>query len=161
MLPATHRCARIALALVVSASCSAWTACTVTESLNRSRFAQAVPPLLLLPTSARLRSVRHTGTYPPMSFVPLLDVPRGQAGAVLLTSLSVGSATENFLEGCMRARIDNANTTTLLSSGTEDYFQSAFYFNAGTYQFSEAGLTHLNNSGVEGDPTRWTLSACG
>ena len=34
------------------------------------------------------------------------------------------------------------------SSGTEDYFQSAFYFDGGRFQFPEAGLTHLNYSQV-------------
>jgi hypothetical protein len=30
----------------------------------------------------------------------------------------------------------------LMSSGTEDYFQSAYYFDADMFHFEEAGLTH-------------------
>ena len=55
--------------------------------------------------------------------------------------------------------MDRSESVSLLSSGTEDYFSSAFYFNAGTFQFAEAGLTHLNDSARASDPRRWQLSA--
>jgi hypothetical protein len=38
-------------------------------------------------------------------------MPPGTAGAVLMTSLSVASGTENFLEGCVRAYVALATTT--------------------------------------------------
>ena len=112
---------------------------------------------LTLPTNSRLRSWRHFGTFPAMAFVPLIDVPRGHAGAVLLTSLAVASGTENFLEGCVRANMEGSATVSLLSSGTEDYFSAHSVRRA--YQFAEAGLTHLNDSARAGDPGRWQLSA--
>jgi len=48
------------------------------------------------------------------------------------------------LEACFRAYIDGASTPQFLSSGTEDFFLSAFYFNGGKYATSESGLTHFN-----------------
>lgn len=75
-----------------------------------------------LPVKARLLSVRHTGVYPAMSFVPLLEFPTGTAGAVLLTSLSVASGTENFLEGCVRAQVGllDALSLAIASNVQED-----------------------------------------
>jgi len=75
----------------------------------------------------------------------------GKGGLLLLTTLSVASGNLNFLEGCVRCFIDGG-PQMLLSSGTEDYFDSAFYFNAGGYQLPNAGLTHL----ITGPPTQVT-----
>ena len=35
---------------------------------------------------------------------------------------------------------------TLLSTGTEDYFDSAWYFNAGEFHLPVSGFTHFNQS---------------
>jgi len=66
--------------------------------------------------------------------------------------LIIRSGNFRCLEGCMRAYIGASSSPVLISSGTEDYFQSAFYFNAGEYHFAEGGCTHLNESD-------WTISA--
>ena len=101
-----------------------------------------------LPPAARLRLVTsQTTNLPALGYLPLATFPRGTAGAVYMVSLSVVSSTENFLEGCVRARIDGSPNVTLLSSGTEDYFQSAFYFDGGLFHFPGAGLGHLNVTG--------------
>ncbi|MGC8742982.1 MAG: DUF2961 domain-containing protein [Verrucomicrobiia bacterium] len=50
----------------------------------------------------------------------------------------------SYLEAIMRAYIDGANTSTLLSSGLEDYFLGTYYFNRGRYANSLAGLTHID-----------------
>jgi len=52
----------------------------------------------------------------------------------------------------VRAYIQGSSSPMLISSGTEDYFQSAFYFDAGEFHFPEAGFTHW-------DSTSNTLSA--
>lgn len=36
---------------------------------------------------------------------------------------------------------------TILSTGTEDYFDSAWYFNAGEFHLPVAGFTHLETTG--------------
>ena len=65
----------------------------------------------------------------------------GKKGMLFLTTFSADSASFRYLEACWRLNIDNfnANKTVMLSSGTEDYFLSAFYFNVGTYHGDEAG----------------------
>ena len=50
----------------------------------------------------------------------------------------------SFMEGCMRAYLDGANTPLMLSSGLEDYFLGTYYFNRGRYATEVAGLTHLD-----------------
>ena len=59
--------------------------------------------------------------------------------------MNVQSETANFMEGCMRAHIDGNNKTTFLSSGTEDFFLSAYYFNRGGYHGFHSGLTHKSS----------------
>lgn len=51
-----------------------------------------------------------------------------------------------YLEGCFRSFIDGATQPTWLSSGTEDYFNSADYFNAGLFQSPVSGLTYFNRT---------------
>src|SRR4051812_23735177 len=41
---------------------------------------------------------------------------------------------------------DSSTKGTLLSSGTEDYFDSAWYFNAGNFRFPVSGFTYLNQT---------------
>merc|ERR1711976_882948 len=59
----------------------------------------------------------------------------------------MGSTDLNFLEACFRAYIDGNNNPMFLSSGTEDFFNSAYYFNAGTFHSAMAGLTHKAQDG--------------
>jgi len=48
----------------------------------------------------------------------------------------------------MRAKIDGAANITWLSSGTEDFFLSAYYFDAGVYHTENSGLTYSNGKGA-------------
>ena len=47
----------------------------------------------------------------------------------------------NFLEGCFRVRIDGKTEYGFLSSGTEDMFLGAGYFDRGVYHGDRAGCT--------------------
>ena len=51
----------------------------------------------------------------------------------------------NFLEGCyhMYDPPTQAFPGTLLSTGTEDFFDSGWYFNAGEFRMPVSGFTHL------------------
>ena len=53
-----------------------------------------------------------------------------------------------FLEGCVHAYFDgnNAFPGVVLSTGTEDYFDSAWYFNAGEFHLPVAGFTHSSQN---------------
>eukprot|EP01087_Luapelamoeba_hula_P022529 TRINITY_DN8097_c0_g1_i1.p1 TRINITY_DN8097_c0_g1~~TRINITY_DN8097_c0_g1_i1.p1 ORF type:complete len:334 (+),score=55.44 TRINITY_DN8097_c0_g1_i1:114-1115(+) len=123
------------------------------------RGAEGVLPITVgnveLPPTAKLSvmAIRNV-TYNPLAIIDVASVSN-KGGALLMWTLSVASGTLNFLEGCVRCFIDNG-PKMLLSSGTEDYFDSAFYFNAGTYRMPVSGLTHIKlNPGAFGT----TLSA--
>lgn len=122
---------------------------------------------LLLPPHTRLRLYKNEKVVvKPLDFLPLTFV-RNSAGAVFLVTLVANSSNLLFLEGCMRAYIDGSNKTTWLSSGTEDFFLSAYYFDGGTYHQDNAGLTYLKTEPwstlsaykfFENDPVLFTKS---
>jgi len=65
-------------------------------------------------------------------------------------SLSVESGNENFLEGCYHMYTgDDEFPGTILSTGTEDYFDSAWYFNAGEFHLPVSGFTHFNANATD------------
>ena len=100
----------------------------------------------VLPTSARLIQSRILNvTYQPLEFVNLVDVPAGHSGVLWAHYLTAQSANENFMEGCYHSYTPRSATFPGLtvSTGTEDYFDSAFYFNGGVFHQENAGLTHL------------------
>jgi len=100
-----------------------------------------------LPPKARLQLLKYQGTVKPMDYVPLAHKDKGR-GFILQTSLAVRSDNLNFLEGCYRVYTTKqmGYPGLLLSSGTEDFYSSAYYFNAGKYRAPESGLTHMNTT---------------
>ena len=60
---------------------------------------------------------------------------------LFLVTVDAQSETPLFMESCMRAKIDGQGIT-FLSSGMEDFFLSAFYFDRGPYISYQAGLTY-------------------
>jgi len=61
----------------------------------------------------------------------------------------------NFLEGCYHAYspYNEKFPGKLLSTGTEDYFDSAWYFDGGEFRLENAGFTHLKQNG---DSVEWS-----
>lgn len=124
---------------------------------------------LLLPAAARLRLFRFNATTKPKQLVTLAAVPKGFAGAVLnvkfdaagiggthqLDQPPVGSGSRggvlDYLEACMRAQFDGEDEVTFLSSGAEDYFLSAWYFNEGEFKTPNSGLTYKGDASVESE----------
>jgi len=101
-----------------------------------------------LPLNARLVQHRiEQVSYKALDLVTLLDVPSGQ-GLIYYSVLSVASSNLNFLEGCYHLFVEASQPYPglILATGTEDYFVSAFYFNAGEFYHETSGLTHLKNS---------------
>jgi len=110
---------------------------------------------LVVPSTARLQVLKIVNvTYNPLDLVNVVTYAGGP-GALLMWTLSVASGNLNFLEGCVRAYIDGG-AKMLLSSGTEDYFDSAYYFDGGRFTFQVSGLTH--DASANG-PFGTTLSA--
>ena len=127
---------------------------------------------LILPSNARLRLYKNEGvTLNPMQYYTLASVT-GKGGALFQSTLKANSSDLNFLEACYRVQIDGGETQ-LLSSGTEDFFLSAYYFNQGTFHLPNSGATYIQSPGFvtaykffENDPVLFTksfvlMSRCG
>ena len=73
-------------------------------------------------------------------------------GAVLSTTLSVVSGNANFMEGCFRLYSPANSTfeeTQILATGTEDYYNSGYYFIAAQpMHLPETELTWYDNLGT-------------
>ena len=99
----------------------------------------------------------------PYDFLTLVDVTN-TAGLLYQVTLSAQSSNFEYLEGCFRAGIDSSNITWL-SSGTEDFFLSGYYFNHGIYHTDNSGLTYKEDPGkmsaykfFENDPMLFSKS---
>lgn len=119
----------------------------------------------LLPPTARLRTLHNvTRSVPPLGYVTV-TAPAG-GGTLAVVMQDVQSTDLNYLEGCVRAFVDGASDAQFLSSGTEDYYMSASYWDEGLYTTPLAGLTYKspgNNATAsykthERDPVMWTSS---
>jgi hypothetical protein len=105
-------------------------------------------------SSARLTLHKiESRVFQPLAWVPLLDLP-SQDGLIFQTTLAVESDNLNFLEACYHLYTphDQAFPGTVLSTGTEDYFDSAYYFDGGEFRFPNSGNTHMEIRGK----TRWS-----
>jgi hypothetical protein len=125
-----------------------WVIVRGTENLPTSFHGFQLPP-----TARLLLQKIENQVYDPLAWVPVADVPSGH-GLLLSHTLAVVSGNMNFLEGCYHAYPDHSQSFpgVITSTGTEDYFDSAFYFNAGQFHFEVSGYTHfkqLENGGVE------------
>ncbi len=101
---------------------------------------------LMLPPSVRLKLFKNVDTVlKPLQFLTLANVSNS-AGALFQVTLSGNSKDFNYLEACFRATMDG--DYAFLSSGTEDFFLSAYYFNKGIYHLDNAGLTSKVGQGI-------------
>ena len=120
---------------------------------------------LLLPKTTKLKLYKNVGiVLKPLDFITLADVD-ATAGAVFQVTLSANSVDFNYLQACMRIIIDGSNSTMFLSSGTEDFFLSAYYFDDGLYHLDNSGLTLKEGRGqmsaykfFENDPLLFNTS---
>ena len=104
---------------------------------------------LILPTAARLRLHRFENMTQTNELVTLADIGKGTAGAVLQLMFDASNPKSyGYLEACMRALVDGATEPIFLSSGAEDYFLSAYYFNEGEFKTPNSGLTYYDGKGT-------------
>ena len=87
------------------------------------------------------------------------------AGALFMVTIEANSTDQNYLEACVRVKVDGEAGYQFLSSGTEDFFLSAYYFDAGLYHDDDAGCTFHDGKGAisaykifEEDPILFTKS---
>lgn len=99
---------------------------------------------LPVPAGAKMQTVHQVQTLNPLEYYDFVNFATG-SGAVFFTSFAVSSGTLNFMEGCFHAYTPhNASFPgILLSSGTEDYYDSAYYFAAGEFRLPVSGFTHF------------------
>lgn len=90
---------------------------------------------LVLPSNAQLK-VYRTGPTPiqSMELRTLANVSSGNAGALLRVNFDASGPNYAYLEACMRIYTDGSPKPIFLSSGAEDYFLSASYFDEGMFK---------------------------
>jgi hypothetical protein len=100
-----------------------------------------------IPQAAKLLQFRTDGLYQPLEFINLVDLPTGK-GLFFMHTLSVSSKNLNFLEACYHqfSPYTQSWPGTVLSTGTEDFFDSAFYFDGGEFRLPVSGFTHYEQN---------------
>ena len=101
---------------------------------------------LLLPKTAKLKLYKNVNVLlKPLEFLTLASVSN-VAGLISQVTIAANSTDYNYLEACLRVIVDGGDTN-FLSSGTEDFFLSAYYFNKGIYHMDNSGLTSKTGKG--------------
>jgi len=110
-----------------------------TSFINIGGF--AVPP------TAKMNLIKFNQVVQPLAWVPIADLPNAR-GLFFMHTLSVQSGNLNFLEGCyhLYTPYNMSFPGTVLSTGTEDYFDSGWYFNAGEFRLPVSGYTHYGSA---------------
>ncbi len=106
-----------------------------------------------LPDAARLTVARiDNRTLQKLDFATLAAADASQDGLLFATYFEARSADPNYLEGCFRlfGPDPNASAPLFLSSGTEDYFLSASYFDEGIFAGAGSGLTYSATYPISG-----------
>lgn len=99
-----------------------------------------------LPHGAKLRQFTTNRTLAPLELIDLaaLEPTVGvDGGLFFMHTIALESGTPNMLEGCYHwyRTYGEEWPGLLLSSGTEDFFDSGWYFDAGTYRARVSGAT--------------------
>jgi len=104
---------------------------------------------VVMPSTARLNLIVQNVVLQPLQYFDIATFPAGTRGYHFFHTLAVQTGNENFLEGCYRfySPPNQAYPGTLLATGTEDYFDSGWYFNAGEFHMPVSGFTHYATSG--------------
>jgi len=98
-----------------------------------------------LPAQARLVQYATVNTtLQRLDFINFVNT--NNTGLVYMHFFQGESTSPNFMEGCYRAFYGGTDTQYLLSTGFEDYYQSAYYFAAGPYRQSGVGATFVKTS---------------
>jgi len=100
--------------------------------------------ITLPPTAVLNQHVINQQTFEPVELVPIVNVSSGP-GVFWMHTLQITAANYGVLEGCYHAFTDGFwdFPGILLSTGTEDYYDSAWYFDVGPFHSDVAGYTHL------------------
>eukprot|EP01059_Diplonema_ambulator_P030616 TRINITY_DN5325_c0_g1_i1.p1 TRINITY_DN5325_c0_g1~~TRINITY_DN5325_c0_g1_i1.p1 ORF type:complete len:290 (+),score=67.31 TRINITY_DN5325_c0_g1_i1:491-1360(+) len=100
---------------------------------------------VVLPPSTRLR-VTKLGPQKVTPYQLLSLANFTSDGALLTVVFSAESTDYTYLEACMRL-VGSTGDVSFLSSGAEDYFLSASYFDEGMFKTENSGLTFYDGKG--------------
>ena len=95
---------------------------------------------LQLPSTARLRTYATTTELLPTEWTTLFNVTGG--GLLYMVTQAIDAESAHSLEGVHHAHVDGDPERLILSSGFEDYYLSAQYFDAGRFHTPLSGLSH-------------------
>lgn len=101
--------------------------------------------------TVKLELQKRTEQLAPLDFIDIVQVPEGTSGSIFMTSLAInGTSNYHYMEGCFRmySPPTQAWPGLLLSTGLEDFYDSAFYFNGGDFHMPVSGLTHKPGDGT-------------
>ena len=102
---------------------------------------------LELPKTARLNVYKHENeTVLPFHYI-FLATSVNKSGLLYMTTFNSESENLSHQEACFRVIIDNDTEIQYLSSGTEDLFLSAYYYNGGIFHTDHAGLSYKDEPG--------------
>jgi hypothetical protein len=97
----------------------------------------------ILPDQAAISVYRNKAvTLQPEQFITIGTAPSNTGGALISLMFDAMSSDQNYLEACVRFYPNGAANPTFLSSGTEDFFLSASYFDEGAFKTSQSGVTY-------------------
>jgi len=135
------------------------------ESDDFSGAALTLPGIGPLPFGTRLVQSRNDRvTVASLGFIPIVNMTEG-SGYVYQHVVSIeGNGGFTYLEGCFhlispvgasavfdpKTGVAPGFPGAVLSTGSEDYYSSSFYFHAGTFAAHDTGLTHM--CGVANSP---------
>jgi len=103
-----------------------------------------------IPTTSKMNLINQQVVLQPLQYFNVVNFPAGTRGFHFFHTLAVTTGNENFLEGCYRyySPPNAPYPGTLLSTGTEDYFDSGWYFDAGEFHMPVSGFTHYAQNGT-------------
>jgi hypothetical protein len=110
-----------------------------------------------VPENARMKLIKHENvTLDTLEFVDLVNIPKG-AGMLFLTMMQVSSINFNFMEGCFHFYNQKYVEWPgmLMSTGMEDYYDSAFYFSGGDFHAPVSGST-FQQKATNTTPAMWS-----
>lgn len=103
---------------------------------------------IILPDQAQLHVYRNKNvTLQIEDFITIASTDINTAGALVSVMFDAVSSDFNFLEACVRFFPNELTNPIHLSSGTEDYFLSASYFDEGMFKTSQSGVTYKTGPG--------------
>jgi len=101
----------------------------------------------IIPGNARLHLQKIINrSMKPLEYLNIVDLSEEYSGVIWFHALQVQSGTKNFMEGCYHLFTPPGKVAypgLIVATGTEDYYDSAYYFNAGQFRQENAGLTHI------------------